>query len=140
MTTLVVDASVALKWFIPEAGHEHAETLLDSKFSLLAPDLLWTEVANVIWKLRRREQLSIDQARGIVDQFDTMPVTLIESRTLLGTATSLAIETDRTVYDALYLAVALEHGCRMITADERFARSLQSHAVSKSVVVLGATN
>ena len=50
----VVDASVAIKWFVPEIHAEAARRLLREGITLLAPDLIWAEVANALWRMRRR--------------------------------------------------------------------------------------
>jgi len=51
--TLVVDAGVVVKWYIPESGSDRAAALLETDRRLIAPDLLLAEVANVLWKSRR---------------------------------------------------------------------------------------
>ncbi|MEK6604283.1 MAG: type II toxin-antitoxin system VapC family toxin, partial [Nitrospirota bacterium] len=50
MTRLVVDASVAVKWLVPEIHADAARRILSPNNELLAPDLIWAEVGNVIWK------------------------------------------------------------------------------------------
>jgi len=62
--TLVVDASVAVKWFLPEPDAEPAVALLRAGHRLIAPDLLWIEVASVLWKVVRRGSLTAGPARG----------------------------------------------------------------------------
>lgn len=59
--SLVVDASVALKWFVPDPGHEAALAILkadDAEPQLLAPDWLLVEVANALWKQWRRQAIT----------------------------------------------------------------------------------
>ena len=50
MKTVIVDASVAAKWFFPEEGSKAAIRLLDGKHNLLAPDLLRSEFGNITWE------------------------------------------------------------------------------------------
>ncbi len=68
---IVVDASVAVKWFVLEANSEHARRLLDSDATLVAPDLIVAEIATVMWKRQRVGDISPEQATEAVA---TLPV------------------------------------------------------------------
>jgi predicted nucleic acid-binding protein len=57
---VVIDASVAVKWVVPEPGSERAELLLDR--GLVAPDLLFAECANILWEKVRRGELTTEEA------------------------------------------------------------------------------
>lgn len=50
MKAIVVDASVAIKWFIPEIHATAAGRLLEKNLKLLAPDLIFAEIGNILWK------------------------------------------------------------------------------------------
>ena len=56
-TAYVIDASVAVKWFVPEVHSEHALRLLRKKFALLAPELIQAEFGNILWKKCRAGEL-----------------------------------------------------------------------------------
>ncbi|MCP5012242.1 MAG: type II toxin-antitoxin system VapC family toxin [Aestuariibacter sp.] len=60
--TYVVDASVAMKWFVPEELSQEALTYLKDEHELLTPDLLWPEFANIAWKKVRR----VEEARHVL--------------------------------------------------------------------------
>lgn len=124
MKTLVIDASVAAKWFLPEDGAEHTKALLDSAHLLIAPDLLWIEVAQVAWKLARRGLLDPVEAARVVQDMWNLPVESRESTPLLQDAIVMALKTDRTVYDCLYLALAIAQDALLVTADRRFATAI----------------
>ena len=133
MSLVVVDASVAAKWFLPEKG----ETLVDQALALLnkydkgevrfvVPDLFYVEIANAIWKTVRAGRVSQafgDRALGLLTQreFATVP-----SLKLLDEAFQIATAYGRTVYDSLYVALAMQTNSQLITADERLANSLAS--------------
>lgn len=68
---IVVDASVAVKWFVLEANSEHARRLLDSDATLVAPDLIVAEIATAMWKRQRVGDISPEQATEAVA---TLPV------------------------------------------------------------------
>ena len=64
---LTVDASVVVKWFVPEALSDEARLLLGDRLSLHAPDLVLVEFANTIWKKVRRRELA--DHRPYTDEF-----------------------------------------------------------------------
>jgi hypothetical protein len=61
----VVDASVVIKWFIDEVHAEAARRLQAEHYDLLAPDVLWPESGNILWKKVRRGELTTAEARLI---------------------------------------------------------------------------
>src|SRR3989339_270423 len=126
MKPLVIDASVAVKWFIPEAGSIAAVKLLDDRKQLIAPDLIYPEVGNIFWKLCGRRLLTDDEAFEIANSFLALPLEIYNSRILLAGALEIAAATGRTVYDSLYLALAVENDCVMVTADKQLANALKN--------------
>ena len=124
MTMLVVDASVVAKWFFPEEHSPESRRLLSPRRTLLAPDLIWSEVGNIAWKRVRRGEMKAQEAAQLVADLIQMPLDVAPTQGLLAPAFELAIATDRTVYDCLYLAMAIDRKCRLVTADERFIHAL----------------
>ena len=123
MSRLVVDASVAVKWVVEEAGTEEALSLLE-RSALSAPDLLMAECANILWKKVRRGELT-EQEAGLAGQLiQRADLDVQPTRPLMPRALDLAIALDHAAYDCIYLALAIENGCRFVTADERFVRKL----------------
>lgn len=120
MKKVVVDASVAMKWFVPEVHSAAAARLLDSEIALFAPDLLASEFGNTVWKKLRRGELSRAEADEILSAFAKVPVQTHRSADLLAPAFTLAVELDRSVYDCLYLAAAVAEDCAVVTADAKF--------------------
>lgn len=125
MKPLVIDASIAIKWFIPEAGSDAAIQLLSKKHHLLAPDLIRAEVGNIVWKLHRRQFIKTDDVYHIVNDFLAMPIDIHDSELLISNAVEIAVETGTTVYDSLYFALAVEKGAVMVTADAKLATALK---------------
>ena len=112
-----IDASVASKWVVEEAGSDRARRL--SRARLEAPDLLLAECANILSKKTRLGDLSRRDASECLALLLRAPVTLADSRGLAGLALQLSFELNHPVYDCVYLALAVRRGVPLVTADER---------------------
>lgn len=123
MTTLVVDASVAIKWVVPETGTVEALELL-SRAHLRAPELLLVECANILWKKATRSQMTAEEVGIAARLLEGAAFEVVSTRHLLGRAAELAVAIGHPAHDCLYLAVAREQGCPFVTADERLVRKL----------------
>ena len=124
VSVFIVDASVVVKWFVPEIHSEAAQRLLISPHDYLAPDLLFAETANTIWKKIRRGDLKLEEGRRLVADMSDIAVETVSCRALAEDAHALANTTGRTVYDALYVALAVRLNTRLITADDRLEAAL----------------
>src|SRR5579884_1513557 len=118
MEYLVVDSSVAIKWFVNEPHSAEARRILNGyhagTLGFLAPDLIYAEVGNIIWKKQRFQGLAVPDGQLILDTFRTYAFTLTPTSVLLGDAYQLAVSHQRTVYDAMYLALSLRENRRMV--------------------------
>ena len=123
MNTLVIDASIAVKWVVEEHNTPEALTLRQ-KAKLIAPELLVAECANILWKKVKREELLKQEALLAARLLQGAEIELLPTRSLFETATRMTIEIDHPAYDCLYLALAVEKECPFVTADERFLRKL----------------
>lgn len=138
MITLVVDASIVVKWVVEEEGTEDA-LALRRKAKLIAPDLLAAECANILWKKVRRGELSIDEAVFAAKLLQRADLEFLATRPLLEGATRWAIELDHPAYDCVYLALALARDCQLVTADGPLLRKLErdsKHALSERAISL----
>lgn len=126
--SLVVDASVALKWVVEEDGSNAARTLVADE-PLFAPDLLFIECANALRTKVRFGQLDGELARGALAALLDMPIRVVPSHPNVAAALSIAGELNRSAYDSLYLAVALAERAILVTADEKFASAVRAHPV-----------
>ena len=124
MSVFVVDASIVIKWFVPEVHGDAARRLLEYSHHYIAPDLLFAETANAIWKKVRRGELPTRYGQRLVKDVGRVAVETVPCRALAPDAYALATATGRTVYDAMYLALAVRLDTRMITADERLAATV----------------
>jgi predicted nucleic acid-binding protein len=123
--TLIVDASVAVKWGVLESGAAAAMALITRPERRVAPDLVIAEIANTLWKKEQRGEINAPD-RGVAltaclggyDEFAPM-------RSLVARALDLAIQLGHPAYDCFYLALAEAHGGTIVTADARFIERLQ---------------
>jgi predicted nucleic acid-binding protein len=124
VSLFVVDASVAIKWFLPENHSEAALRLLTQPHTLHAPDLIFSEFGNVLWKRVRRNEISKEEANAVLEGLLTLNLQVQPSQALIPLALEIAYRENRTVYDSLYLAAAIALQSSLITADARFFRAL----------------
>lgn len=123
MNTLVIDASIAIKWVVAERGTAEA-LLLRKRARLIGPELLVAECANILWKKVQRKELLPDEAILAARLLQGSEVELLPTRSLLEAATRIAIDLDHPAYDCLYLALAVKKDCRFVTADDALIRKL----------------
>ena len=120
---LIVDASVAIKWVAPEPDSVRAAVLRNHH--LIAPDLFFSECANILWKKRRRGDLTDEQTSAAARILERADLVIVASKGYLARAVSIAVDLDHPAYDAIYLAVAEAFGLRLVTADDRLIRKTQ---------------
>ncbi|MPY74586.1 MAG: PIN domain-containing protein [Alphaproteobacteria bacterium] len=130
MKTLVMDASIAIKWVVEEEGTPEALTLRQ-RAKLIAPDLLVAECANVLWKKVQRDELLKEEAFLAARLLQGADIELLPTRSLLEEAARIAIALDHSAYDCLYLALAVANDCSFVTSDERFLRKLRQNRRSR---------
>jgi predicted nucleic acid-binding protein len=134
MSLLVIDASVAAKWFLPERD----ETLVEEAWQLLGryakgqtrfvvPDLFWAEFGNILWKAVRRGRCTRQAAETGLESMRSRGLPTVSSSTLIEAAFAIASAFDRTVYDSLYIALAVDCKGQFITADEKLANAVAAH-------------
>jgi predicted nucleic acid-binding protein len=133
----VVDASVAVKWYVPEVHSAAAERLLDAGAELHAPDLIQPEFGSILWKKVRRGEVTQKKARDILAAFLSVPLLKHPGAGLLEPAFETALLTGQTAYDCTYLALAITLGCQMVTADEKFYRALAATPLAANLLWVG---
>jgi predicted nucleic acid-binding protein len=121
---LVVDCSVAVKWFLEEPGDKEALAVLRSGERLVAPDLIVAEIVKVLWK---RVTAGVIEPAQAADVPQAIPRTLAELWPLAPLAArtfAIAAELRHPAYDCFYLALAEARDATLVTADRRFADRL----------------
>lgn len=138
MSCFVVDASVAIKWYLPEPNSADADRLLSGGFQLLAPDLLFPEVGNILWKRVMRSEITVQKAQVILRALESLPMTLRPASVLAENAMTVACGLKRSFYDSLYLALALMTDCRLVTADRKLFDAVKdAAAIKKHILWIG---
>lgn len=138
---LVIDANVLIKFYVPEGLFQKAEHLLNDaergKIALVAPDLIYSEVGNILWKKCRLNELTITEIREISDAVATLPLITEPLKPLFPLAVDMGIEFNITVYDATYVALAKLYNTKLVTADKKLTSALSGSDLKDHVLWLG---
>lgn len=126
---VVVDASVAVQWFVPEPGSAESTRLLHTAALFLAPDFMPIEATNAWWKKYRRREMTSGQVEQATARLLAVGIDLLPSASVLTRAVRLAVDLEHAVYDCIYLALAVQRGAKLATADGRLRRSAERIAV-----------
>jgi predicted nucleic acid-binding protein len=130
MNRFILDASVAFKWVVSEGEglREEALELLDryakGRVRFVVPDLFWAEIGNILWKAVRQRRLSLRLAEEAIVDLRGHGFPTVGCHELLSEALVMADAFDRSVYDCLYIALAVKTKAHFVTADERLANAV----------------
>ena len=129
--TLVLDASVIVKWFCDERQSDIANKLRDDFFSniyrIIVPDLLFYEVINAV---KFSNVFSNKEKISVVHDLYSIGIDFeYPDREIMESALNIAMDYNATIYDSVYLAIARKHRCNYITADADFAGKVKSKDV-----------
>lgn len=119
---LLIDSSVAAKWFLPEPDSPEAKQLMHNVSAaggkLIVLDLAKVEITNAIWKYQHRKQITSNEATRLFLQLLRTPVATEAAETSLREGFEIAARYDRSVYDAVFVATARRLGLKGVTSDE----------------------
>lgn len=134
---LIIDASVAIKWFVAENMRNEARDLLFTDDELHAPDLFIQEISNVLWKKATRGEITPDQAHDAIIKCSGGIPALHHSVAYAPRAIKIALALNHPVYDCLYVACAEAIDGVIITADARFHRVIAASPFKARLRLLG---
>jgi predicted nucleic acid-binding protein len=141
---LVVDANVLIKVYIPEKLSDRAGLLLSriekGEVSLVAPDLIYSEIGNTLWRKHILKELTASDVKEIMDEVVLFPLKVEPSRSLVQLAIDLGILCNIPVYDAMYLALAMVLETRLITADKKLVDVIRRTLFREYITWLGEIN
>lgn len=123
--TLVVDASVAVKWILPEADSTVAAALRERDTELVAPSLITVEIGNAVWKAARRGNIQRTEALAGIEAALAWFESLFPIENLRAQALALAFDLGHPLYDCFYLALAQRRNAPLVTADEAMITAAQ---------------
>jgi len=132
---LVVDASVAAKWYIEEADSLAAWRWMESEAEFVAPDLILAEVGNVLRRRMRFERISVGQASKALEALRRKVDHSTPIHDLIDDAWMLSLDLDHSVYDCVYVALARHEQTGLLTADTKLAEKLERTGMLAEVLL-----
>jgi predicted nucleic acid-binding protein len=133
----IIDTSVAMKWYIPEPFSDQAKRYMARDIDRHAPDYLSAEAASVVLKRVRANDASLhlsrDEGEIVLAAMKTAPISLHRTRPLIDLSFALALEIGASLYDGIFLALALQLGGQLVTADEKLFTKSQASPYAASV-------
>jgi predicted nucleic acid-binding protein len=131
VTAYVLDASVAAKWFLPQRDEPLSSEAVhilkrfaSGQLHLSVPDLFWPELGNILGKSVQSGRISEVSAHEAIESLAELNIPTTPTRLLISDALLIAVNSRRTVYDSVYVALAVASGQALVTADERLANAL----------------
>jgi predicted nucleic acid-binding protein len=134
VSAIIVDASIGVKWFVPEVHAVEARRWRNPPQQLHTLAVFFDiEFCNVLWKKIQRAEISSADSRDIVRQLPLLPVARHSEQPLLSSAFDIAEQYHRSIYDSIYLALAVQLKGRMVTADQRLYNSLTTTPLASHI-------
>lgn len=133
MNQPVIDASLAIKWFLWEEGTEQAHSLLEQLTTFYVPDLFLVEIDSVLTKKARKGELKVDEAFQKRSVFRKLPYKMVSYNEVEEFAFRLATEFSITSYDAVYVAIAIDRDTTLYTADRRLSNGMATTPFSEHI-------
>lgn len=126
--SVVLDASVIAKCLVPEPDSDKSKALMlewtQGRLDVIAPDILRAEVAGVLWKRATRGLISSARSESLYRDFVELGIPTAPIEDLVGQALRMALRYRHSVYDGLYVVLALDMGWDFVTANERLYNAL----------------
>ncbi len=133
MTLLVLDASVAVKWFLlaEEPFKDRAMQLLrqsqNGTIDFVIPDLFWAELGNVLCKAVGQGRSTAQDAEESLRKAKKLELLAVPSAELIEGAFDIARRYGRSFYDSIYVALAVSRDATLVTADEKLANATAAY-------------
>lgn len=126
----VVDASVVFGWFLPQGVKQGLSNMLEKPYTFLAPDLIFPEVCNGVWRLVQANNLSDQKGREILHLLPNTMDQVTPCAQLVQSAFEISVNLKHPAYDCFYLALAAQEKTQMITVDQRLINRLENSQYS----------
>lgn len=133
---LVIDASVMVKLLVDEPLTEAARQAVATRDDCIAPDLIHVEIASALAKKVRLFGLPVAEAMAGLESYGEFIAQIVDSQAYFRDAMSLSIAIDHSLFDCLYLALAIDRRCPLLTADVKFADRATAAGLAASIMTL----
>lgn len=133
MSNFVIDASVAAKWLFLEEGSQEAETILEQLSFFFVPDIYLAEVDAIITKKVRQKEITAEESLVKNEEARDFPYKAIPYKDIARLSFELSISLPITLYDATYIATAIENHGIVYTADQRLVNGLTNTSLTDYV-------
>src|SRR5271156_5155433 len=128
--TIVIDASIAAAWLLPEKDSDAAEALIAALSGRPPiPSLFWHEARNILIMAERRGRIVAGEAAAAMGRLRRLPLEDAGAGSD-GAVVALAMAHGLTAYDAAYLALARERGLPLATLDQKLAGAARREGVT----------
>jgi predicted nucleic acid-binding protein len=131
VTRLVIDASVAVKWFLHEADSAKALSFLSAGSDLAAPEILKQEVASALVRAYRNGRIDRSRAEHVLanaaNMLSSAAIQLVDVGPLHARAETVALDLKHAFMDGLYVALAESLGCDLVTTDTSLLARASPH-------------
>ncbi|MFQ5740303.1 MAG: type II toxin-antitoxin system VapC family toxin [Acidobacteriota bacterium] len=137
MKPLVVDASFAGAWILPDEHSAEAdrvlEAALDRDLELALPDLWIYEMENLLLAAHRRNRITKAQVFEAHQLLEALPCRFYSHQGALACdrTAALALRFDLSGYDAAYLELADRLQCQLMTLDNRLLEAARSLGLAR---------
>ena len=137
MKGIVADASLVVKYMFEEEDSALAISILENSEDVVAPDLVFAECGNVIWKRARRGGLTLVQAHEALRMVHDLSLQALPLGDLTADALRISLAFDHPIYDCYYVAATIQSGHTLVTADRVLAKLARDAGLDERVVLLG---
>src|SRR5439155_11237944 len=93
---------------------------------LVAPDIFTSEIANGLVSAERQGRIKAGEALVFFHDIIRNAPLISATAPLLVRAIELSLSTRQAVYDCIYIALAEDEGCEMVSADDQLLRKLRA--------------
>lgn len=129
----VIDCSVAAKWLFLEEGSTKAENLLEELSFFFVPELFLIEIDAVISKKVRQREISSKEAFQKIEERQNLPYKTLSYKKISKLALDISVSLPVTLYDATYIATAIEKHSVVYTADQRLSNGVLNTSLNRYV-------
>jgi predicted nucleic acid-binding protein len=136
VSDIIVDASVAVKWFVAEQDARIADEIASSGHRLFATQILVTEAANALIRKAMIGLMSTAEARSYWRSLPNYLDDLVAVDDMIEPALLNACELRHPIYDLIYLECARRLDAQLLTADRRFTTKLAGTDLARHVTYL----